>query len=99
MRSPVSPRVRPARRRAGRRERLRDDLVVGIGLAALEAVALPEAREPKGPLVQLLAPLAQRLLEGLVGTGDEAVERDRDVADELRHRSASDVPVSSSSVV
>ena len=35
---------------------------------------LAEAREPEEPLVQLLASLAERLLEGLIRSGDEAVQ-------------------------
>jgi hypothetical protein len=46
--------------------------------------------------VQPHAALAERLLERLVRPGDEAVEGYGDVAEQPRHRSAIDVPVSSS---
>src|SRR5439155_11880610 len=51
--------------RSGCAERFLHDLGVGVLLAALEAVALAKAGEAERPLVQLLASLAERLLERL----------------------------------
>src|SRR5512132_4682539 len=59
---------------AGRAQRFRDALVVRSGLAAGEAVGLAPALERKGPLVQLVSALAERILERRVRPGDVAVE-------------------------
>src|SRR6266566_2512413 len=74
--------------RAGRAERLLDDVVVGIRLATGLAVAPTPRREAVGSLVEPLAALAERLLDRLVRPGDEAVERHRDVQRQLAHRSS-----------
>src|SRR5712691_9247134 len=74
----------------GRAERFRDDRVICIGLpAAAEAVTLAKACEPEEPLVQPFAPLAQRLLEARLRSGDEAVQRHRYADLDLSHHSAS----------
>src|SRR5205807_5755681 len=65
---------------AGRAERFRNERIVGTGLAAVaKAVALAKAREPEEPFVQPLASVAQRPLEARVRSGDEAVQRHRDL--------------------
>src|SRR2546421_3558235 len=72
---------------AGRAQRFRDELVVRARLAAGQAVRLAKALEPKGPLVQLVAALAQRVLERRSRPGDVTVERDRDLRDDFPHLS------------
>ena len=57
-----------------------------VGLAAGEAMALAPALGREGPLMELLAALAQRLVERLVWPRDEAVERHRDVEGQLCQR-------------
>ena len=57
-----------------------DDLRVGAALAALQSVLLAPAGGREHPLVQAHPALSDRVLEALVGPGDEAVERHRDVA-------------------
>src|SRR5207249_4108779 len=69
----------------GRAERFLDDLAVGVGLTAREAMPLTPAREREGPFVQSIAALPQRPLDGLVRSRDEAVDRHRDVARQARH--------------
>src|SRR5439155_21254767 len=64
---------------------LRHQLVVRAGLAAGEAMWLAPALEPKGPLVQLVAAFAERLLERGVRSGDVAIERQRDLGDDFAH--------------
>src|SRR5439155_20859645 len=64
---------------------LRHQLVVQAGLAAGEAMGLAPALEPKGPLVQLVAAFAERLLERGVRSGDVAIERQRDLGDDFAH--------------
>jgi hypothetical protein len=46
-------------------------------LAALLSVHLPEGAHRIGPLVPAVAAAAERFLEALIRTGDEAVERHR----------------------
>ena len=69
------------------RDRFDQELVVGAGLAAREAVRLPPALEPNGPLVQLVPTPAQRLLERRIRPGDETVDRDRNLGQDLAHDS------------
>src|SRR5205085_12476118 len=58
-----------------------------VDLAALVAVGLAPRDQRNHPVVEPLAPLAERVLLALVRTGDETVQRDRDVASELAHAS------------
>jgi len=69
-------------------EVLPDDLVVGIPRAAGLAVELAPARESVHPLVEGVAAVAQRLFDGPVRAGDEAVERHRDVERQSCHRNS-----------
>src|SRR5256885_806234 len=78
---------------AGRAQRFRDELVVRSGLSAGEAVGLAPALERKDPLVQLVSPLAKRILECRARPGDVAVERDRNFRDDLAHLSSYEVSV------
>jgi hypothetical protein len=78
------------------RDRLAQDLVVGVRLAAVPAVHLAEARQADGPLVELLAARAERLVGPGVGSRDIAVEGGRDVEGQLAHRflsKSSSVPI------
>ena len=59
-----------------------------FGLAARTSVGLAPGLRGERPLVQLLAARSERLLERLVRPGDEAVERHRDVQDQLSHRAS-----------
>src|SRR6185437_4459002 len=59
-----------------------------VDLAAFLAVALAERLERDQPVVELLAADPERLLWRLVRTGDEAVDRHRDVQLQLVHRSS-----------
>ena len=68
---------------------LLDDLGVGVVLAALHAVLGPPGGVVERPLVQPHAALAERVLQALVGPGEVAVERYRELAGEQRHGSAS----------
>jgi hypothetical protein len=70
------------------RERRLDDLGAGVDLAALQPVRLAPDGELDGPLVELVASLAQRVLLARIGPGDEAVQRDRDVDLQLCHRAS-----------
>ena len=72
--------------RADPGKRLARELRVDVRLAALEAVLLAPRHRGERPLVQQLAALAERVVERRVRAGDEAVERRRDVEDELSHR-------------
>src|ERR671922_1958809 len=63
-----------------------DDLVVRVRVAAFESVLASPALEPDDPLMQLLTALAERLVQGRVRPGDEAVERHRDVEKGLHGR-------------
>jgi hypothetical protein len=80
---PAAEHPPPHHRGAGAAGRFLDELRVPAGLASREAVALAEGLEPECPLVEPLAALAERLIEGLVRPGDEAVQRHRDF--ELEH--------------
>ena len=55
------------------------------GLAALHSVVPTPGLGGEGPLVQAHATLAQRVVEALVGPGDEAVERYRDLRFDWAH--------------
>src|SRR5262249_47106675 len=52
---------------------------IGVVFPALAAVAIAEGLRRDEPIVQLLAALAERLLERRIRAGDVAVQRDRDV--------------------
>jgi hypothetical protein len=56
------------------------DLGVGVTLAAARSVLLAPGGGRERPLVQALSALPDWVLGALVGPGDEAVERDRDLA-------------------
>src|SRR4051812_19267616 len=71
--------------RAARGDALRDDSRGGVRLAAGQPVGLAPRGQREGPLVELLAALAQRVLEGRIGPGDEAVDRYGEVEEELGH--------------
>ena len=64
---------------------LLEDLVVRVDVAALHPVELLERLQPNDPLVQQLSAPAQRLLERRVRSRDVAVERDRDLGNDLAH--------------
>jgi hypothetical protein len=65
----------------GRVDRLAEALGVRAGLSALHAVALAPRFQCHGPFVQPLPAFAQRVLEGRIRPGDEAVQRRGDVDD------------------
>jgi hypothetical protein len=65
--------------------RLVDDARALVLLAALEAVLLPPLPEREGPLVQAHAAEAERVLDALLGSGDEPVERDGDAEAKAAH--------------
>ena len=50
------------------------DVVVGADLTALHAVPFTEGPHRQRPFMQLLAALAERVPDALVGSGDIAVE-------------------------
>jgi hypothetical protein len=64
---------------------LLDQARVDVVLAALHAVVGAEVPRGEGPLVEHFAAAAERLLVGRVRSGDVAVERQRDIQDELAH--------------
>ena len=61
-------------------DNLLDDFRVGGVLAALQAMLFTPAGGRKCPFVQAHPALAERIVEAWPRPGDEAVERDRDVA-------------------
>src|SRR4051794_6186142 len=62
-----------------------DNRAADVLLAALLAVRLAPRLELDDPVVELFAPLAERVLLALVGPGDVAVRRYRDVDSHLAH--------------
>src|SRR3954452_13779340 len=72
--------------RAGAAEDVLRERRARIELAAFLAVALAERLERDQPAVELLTADAERMLRRLVGPGDEAVDRHRDVQLQLAHR-------------
>src|SRR2546428_1276564 len=60
-----------------------DDVVENLGVDGARAAGFPVLLPPAGgfehPLVQAHPAFADRVLEALVGTGNEAIERDRDL--------------------
>src|SRR5512132_33664 len=89
----VAPRSRPATEhvsahdgRAHVAENLLGDRRARVDLAAFLTVALAECPERNHPLVKLLSSDPEWILLALLGTGDVAVERYRDVHLELAHR-------------
>src|SRR5262245_60183295 len=88
----LAPRRRPAAEhvpahdgRAGAAENALGDRRARIDLAAFLAMAFTERLEREKPLVELLTPDADRILERLVRAGDEAVDRHRDGHLQLAH--------------
>jgi hypothetical protein len=61
------------------------DLGVHIALAAGQAVLLAPGTGGDGPLVQAHPALAERVVKALVGSGDEAVERHRQLTGNRGH--------------
>src|SRR6186997_2565159 len=64
-----------------------DDIGIDATLAALPSVLAAPALGRDRPIVQALSALSERVLGGLVGPGDEAVERYGDLAGDLAHAS------------
>src|SRR4051794_23914520 len=64
---------------------LREDLAVQVDLPALAPVGLAPGLQHEHPLVEVLSALAERILPALVGAGDVAVGRNRDVHSHLAH--------------
>src|SRR5204863_5671258 len=65
-------------RRADVGHRILDDLGAGVYCAAFHALHLTPDLERKHPLVEAHPTDAERILDALIGAGDEAVERHRD---------------------
>src|SRR4051794_35211693 len=74
--------------RAGAAEDVLGKRRAGVDLAAFLAVHLSERLERDQPAVELLTADPERMLRRLVGPGDEAVDRHRDVQLQLAHRSS-----------
>jgi hypothetical protein len=70
--------VAPHDRGADPRLRLLDHRAARIRRSARQTVRRPPNRERNHPVVEALAADAERILDALVRTGNEAVERHRD---------------------
>src|ERR1700674_3369780 len=68
---------------------IREEVTDHVRIDAMRAAGLPMLLPPAGgfeyPLVQTQTIFADRVLEALVRPGDEAVERDRDLARDRTH--------------
>ena len=70
-------------------DRLLDHLRALVDLPALAAVHLPEDRERKHPFMHPHAADAERIVDALIRSGDEAVERHRDLEAQPGHATTS----------
>src|SRR6266550_176934 len=68
--------------RAGPLDRFADQVVVGPAGASLFAVRLPPARLVEDPFMKAPAALAEWQLDAVVRSGDEAIQRHRDVGED-----------------